>query len=157
MGLFSREPKKPETVDTSLPDGAWFAESERLFKSRIGGFYGSPDTMAEGGREYYGFGDFGTAMLFYAKSIDMLHTAYGFSRMQDRQPSPADASIVDGFVSALGASLSTHPKAPVGSALLEVEARLHDIAGECERLGLPSGLYRNAQAELRRYQSQLSP
>jgi len=155
MGLFSRESKKPQMVDPSLADNEWLAASERLFKDRIDEFYGSPDSMAEGGGEHYGFNDFGTAMFFYAKSIDMLHTAYGFSRMQGRQPSPADASIVDGFVSALGASLSTHPAAPVGAVLLEVDARLHDIAGECERLGLPAGLYRNAQAEIHRYQSQL--
>ena len=143
-------------MDPSLADGEWLAASERLFKDRIDRFYGSPDSMANGGREHYGFGDFGTAMFFYAKSIDMLHTAYGFNHMQNRQPSPADASIIDGFVSALGASLSMHPNAPVSSMLLEMDTRLHEVAGECERLGLPADLYRNAQAEIRRYQSQLS-
>jgi hypothetical protein len=44
----------------------------------------------------------------------------------------------------------------MGPTLNEMDVRFRDIVGECERLGLPSGLYRNAQAEVHRYQSHLA-
>jgi hypothetical protein len=144
MGFLSRKAAKPEVADHSLSDPAWLGESRRIFESRIDGFYGSPETMAAGGREHYGCQDFGTAMLFYAKSIDMLHTAYGFSQMRARQPSPDDAAIVDGFSSSLGAALSLHPRAPVEECVREVTHRLRSISTECDRVGLPSGVYRSA-------------
>lgn len=140
MGLFSRGPK---TVDASLPDAEWLAASEALYKKRIPSFYGSPETMAAGGEEHYGVADFGTAMFFYAKSIDMLHSAYGFSQMAGRRPSPADLPIVDGFTSALGAALETHPAAPVSYCVREVTHRLRSISTECDRVGASSDLYRS--------------
>lgn len=130
------------SVDPGLLDGEWLAASEALFKRRIGGFYGSPETMARGGEEHYGLSDFGTAMFFYAKSIDMLHTAYGFAHMAQRQPSPADLAIVDGYTASLGVSLQLHPDAPVAACVREVTHRLRSISSECDRVGLPSDLYR---------------
>src|SRR5262249_26158061 len=109
----------------------------------IEAFYGSPETMARGGEEHYIVSDYGTAMFFYAKSIDMLHTAYGFSRMELRHPSPADEPIVDGFTVALALGLRSHPDAPVDDCVREVTHRLRSISSECDRVGLPSDLYRS--------------
>jgi hypothetical protein len=81
---------------------------------------------------------------FYAKSIDMLHSAYGFGAMAQRQPSPADMSIVDGYTASLGAGLRLHPDAPVRDCVREVTHRLRSISSECDRVGLPSNLYRAA-------------
>jgi hypothetical protein len=149
VGLFRRQDAGassplPAAVDPSLSDQAWLAASEQQFRERIEGFYGSPETMASGGREHYGNQDFGTAMFFFAKSIDMLHSAYGFGKMRDRQPSPADIGIVDGFVSSLGLSLQMHPNAEVDACVREVTHRLRSISTECDRAGLSSTLYRNA-------------
>src|SRR5690242_14379036 len=92
----SQTPVAP-AVDASLPDVEWFTASERVFRETIDSHYGTPETMATGGDLHYALGDFGVALLFYRKSIDMLHTAYGFSQMQSRSPSNADGPILDGF------------------------------------------------------------
>ena len=140
MGLFGRGLK---SVDASLPDGKWLATSRVLYESRIEGFYGSPETMASGGQEHYRISDYGTAMFFYAKSIDMLHTAYGYAQMAQRQPSAADLPIVDGYTASLALALRLHPEAPVADCVREVTHRLRSIASECDRVGLPPGVYRS--------------
>lgn len=119
------------------------AASEALFKRRIDAFYGSPETMARGGEEHYGLSDYGTAMFFYAKSIDILHTAYVVLQMAQRQPSAHDLPIVDGYTSSLALTLQLHPEAPVAACVREVTHRLRSISSECDRVGLPSDLYRS--------------
>lgn len=143
MSIFG-DRSRASTVDGNLPDGEWFLASRALYEKRIEGFYGTPETMASGGQEHYQHGDYGTAMLFYAKSIDMLHTAYGFAAMAQRQPSPADIAIVDGYTAALGVALRLHPDAPVDECVREVTHRLRSISSECDRVGVPSNLYRAA-------------
>jgi hypothetical protein len=141
VGLFGK--RSPKVVDGSLPDGRWLRESEEMFKASIEPYYGSPETMARGGDERRGLGDVGTALFFYAKSIDMLHTAYGFAGMERRRPSPADTAIIDGFTESLALVTSRHPEAPIADCVREVTHRLRSISTECERVGLPSDLYRN--------------
>jgi hypothetical protein len=68
---------------------------------------GSPESFAEAAKHCYGHGDFGQSLLFSAKAVDLLHTLYG--NLTERQPSTADAWIVDGFVSAAGAAHAMHP------------------------------------------------
>lgn len=153
MGLFKKrvvaaaEPDRAsfEPIDVSLPDGQWLTASEQAFKDRVEPYYGTPETMAEGGREHYGRADFGVALFFYRKAVDMLHTAYGYSNMESRQPSPADAWIVDGFCNSLGASVQAHPQAPVAEVAGEMVGRLGAIAADCDRVGIPAKLYRDAQ------------
>jgi len=111
-------------------------------------YYGSPETMAEGGRLCYGYGDFGTALFFFQKSIDMLHTNYLFNQMRSRQPSAADAWIVDGYTSSLGAGLAMHTAAPIDDSVREVTHQLRTIATACEQVGLPSELYRGALRQI---------
>jgi len=129
-------------VDGSLDDTSWYAASVAEYQRTLDSHYGSPETMAGGGFKAAAVGDSGVAMQFFRKSIDMLHTAYGFDQMRLRRPSQADAEIVDGFCSALEASLGEHPGAPVDEAVREVTHRLRTIATMCEGAGAPSGLYR---------------
>jgi hypothetical protein len=138
----------PETIDPALPDGAWLSQSEALFDRTVGGHYGSPDTLAGGGVRNYEVGNFGTAMFFFQKSIDLMHTNYGFGGMSRRKPSQEDASIIDGFLTSLEASLRQHPQADVSASVRQVTHRLRSIAGECEQKGMPSGLYRQALERL---------
>lgn len=133
-----------EPIDTSLPDDEWLARSEARYAQMLDHFRGNCETIAQGGRVHYGYGDFGTALFFYQKSVDVLHTNYVILQMRSRQPSPADKWIVDGYTSALGASLQLHPVAPVASSVREVTHRLRTIATACEQVGLPSQLYRGA-------------
>lgn len=118
--------------------------SEEAFRAEIDVHYGSPETMAEGGSASFAEQRYGVAMLFYAKSIDMLHSAYGFEEMRSRQPSPSDLPIVDGFCRSLAATLAEHPDAPVAECVRETTHRLRSITVLCERVGLPAGLYRGA-------------
>jgi len=160
MRFFNRKKsKRPVTVqampedsiDHSLPDDEWLARSEERFRWMVENYYGSCDTIGRGGQERYGYGDFGTALFFYQKSIDVLHTNYLFGQMRNRQPSPDDAWIVDGYTRSLGASLAMHPAAPIDSSVREVTHRLRTIATACERVGLPSQLYREALQLMAQY------
>ena len=106
--------------------------------------WGSCETVANAGSERYNNQDFGTALFFFRKSIDMLHTNYLFLDMKNRQPSPSDAWIIDGFTNSLSASLSLHPGAPVDESVREVTHRLRTITSACTRVGAPPVLYQNA-------------
>ena len=139
----SQAPAAP-AVDPSLPDNEWLAASERVFRETIDSYYGTPDTMASGGEQRAALGDAGVALLFYRKSIDMLHTAYGFSQMQSRSPSRADDPIIGGFCTALEESLRQHPQAPAAETVREVTHRLRSISTTCQREGLDDSLYRAA-------------
>jgi hypothetical protein len=154
MSLFRSKAGRPMAavkVDPDLPDGAWWQASEEMYRERVEGFYGSPETIASGGEEHYLSGDFGTAVFFYAKAIDMLHTAYGFAEMARRQPSAADLTIVDGFCNSLGAAIDLHPAAPVDERVREVTHRLRSISSECDRVGLSSVLYRQGLGQIAAY------
>ena len=74
-----------------MPDGEWTSRSKAAYETTVDGYYGTPESMAEGGKENYGIANFGVALYFYQKSIDMLHTNYLFMEMRERQPSAADA------------------------------------------------------------------
>lgn len=153
MGFFSRRPAagQHQTVSSTLPDDEWLAASQQAYERAVGRYYGSPETMGRGGKERYANSDFGTALFFYGKSIDMLHTAYGFAAMEHRHPGPADAWLVDGFCSSLGAALSTHPNAPVDETVRAVTHRLRSIRTTCDRAGMSSKLYRDALDTIERY------
>lgn len=151
MGLFSRRP--PQPVDQSLAAAPWFSTSESVYKKEIETRYGSPETVAAGGVAALDRRDFAVALLFFGKSIDMLHTAYGFSHMQGRQPGPDDDRIISAFLTALDATLQLKPDAPVDEQVRESTHRLRSIAGECDRAGLDPRRYRNALDQM----AQLAP
>jgi len=160
MRFFNFKKRKPSTgpaaeaidpIDGSLPDDEWLARSKARFEQMVKNYYGSCETIGQGGKECYGYSDFGTALFFYQKSIDVLHSMYLFGQMRNRQPSPADAWIVNGYTSSLGASLAMHPAAPVNESVREVTHRLRTIASACEQVGLPSQLYREALKLMAQY------
>lgn len=150
MGLFSRSRSNHPAassltpIDHGVPDDEWLTASNRAYIAEIDQHYGTPETMATPGKDHYGHQNFGVALFFYAKSIDMLQTAYCFNQMRDRQPSPADTWIVDGFVNSLGASLAMHADAPVGEVTMETMNMLRSIAEECQRTGVSDQLYASA-------------
>lgn len=154
MPLFGRKSKTDISqrsevpIDNTLPDAEWLSESHSRFDRSVDGYYGSPETMAEGGKVNYGVANFGVALFFFQKSIDMLHTQYLFFEMRNRQPSPADAWIVDGYVNSLGAALSLHPTAPIAGSVREVTHRLRTISTACQRVGVPNQLYMGALSTL---------
>jgi hypothetical protein len=137
-------------VDGELPDGQWFDVCTRRYDDTWREYVGSPETFAEAGRLCYGNGEFGVALLFYQKAIDLLHSLYDWGRFERRQPSPADVAITDGYLNSLGATLSEHPAAPVDESVREVTHRLRTIATASAHAGINPQLYRNALDCLRR-------
>jgi hypothetical protein len=133
---------KVTPVDPSLPDDSWGQASAAAYETAVKNHYGSPETMAYGAEQHLQQGDFGTAVYLYCKSIDMLHTAYGFAGMERRRPSDADGPIIDGFCNALTASFGAHPEAGLDGPVREATHRLRSIASTCDGAGLSSGLYR---------------
>jgi hypothetical protein len=117
--------------------------SEAAYKREVPSYYGTPESMASGGLRHFASGDVGTAVFLSCKSIDMLHTAYGYLQMRERRPSQADEPIIDAFCAALSASLAAHPDAALDAPVREVTHRLRSISTTCEQQGLPSGIYRN--------------
>ncbi len=113
MGIFSRKganqakeaalpPQQfelPEPLPQDLPNDEWLGRSEARYKRLVESCWGSCETVAEGGKRSYETQDFGTALFFFQKSIDMLHSEYLFGKMQRRQPSAADVWIIEGYTS----------------------------------------------------------
>jgi hypothetical protein len=52
-----------EQVDGSLPDAAWLSKSKNLYEQTIDGYYGTPESMAEGGQVNYGIANFRSCSL----------------------------------------------------------------------------------------------
>lgn len=159
MGIFGRRrgggggergglPALLQPVDGSLPDAEWFAVSQRTYDATWRKHAGSPETFAVAGRDHYGNQNFAVAMLFFGKSIDLLHTLYTFSNMATRQPSAVDLGITSGFTTSLGASVALHPAAPVAEQVRETTHRLRTISSACRRVGTPADPYLNALQDI---------
>lgn len=103
-----------------------------------------PEKIAEVAKDLYGHQRFAEAMVQSERAIDLLHTLYLFENMRQRQPSPADAWIIDGYTSALGATLAMDGSADVAESVRTTTHRLRTILSAAERVGLPVNIYREA-------------
>ena len=128
MALFSRRREPAPPVADERPSG--------------------PEGWAEPGRELYGSQRFAEAIEPFRKAVDVLHSNYTFLNMERRQPSPADAWIVDGFVNAVGAARAAGQVDDVREVVREVTHRLRAIATATQRVGGSSQLYLEALARL---------
>lgn len=129
----------------------WWNDATQRYDEYWREFLGEPETFETGARWFYGSGEFGAALLLYQKAIDLLHTRYCFDVMRRRRPSAADLPIVDGYLNALGASLSLHPDAPVADSIAEATHRLEDIRAACKAAGLSTDPYRQGLLNLSPY------
>lgn len=135
-------------VDQGLPDTPWMSESRRAANALAAQLEASPENYAEAARVRYGHQNFGAAMVLYCKALDLIHTQYVVLNMQHRQPTPADAWIIEGFVSAAGASVAMHADAPVDDEVREATHRLRTIASMCQRVGVSPRLYHSGLDQL---------
>lgn len=94
-------------------------------------------------------GDPAAAVQFFRKSIDLLHTMYGYLGMDRRLPSERDAPILDGFVDALTEVRERRPGAPVDDVVREVTHRLRSIATATNASGLYAQPYLEALDAIR--------
>lgn len=132
-------------------DAAWWSHAQRQYEDHWRRFAGGPDTFADGAHGFYLSSEFGVAALMYQKAIDVLHTLYCISGLDQRQPSAKDMAITDGYLNSVGASLSLHPGAPMGDSVAEVAHRLEDVRVACKSAGLPVDPYRTALKRLAPY------
>ena len=129
-------------------DVVWWQEAERCAERQRQQTNGEPESLAELAKEQYNHQGFGCAALLFGRAIDRLHTLYCIDNFQNRQPSPADAWMVDGYSSAIGASHALYPRAPIDGSVREATHRLRTIASACERVGASGQLYLDALASL---------
>jgi hypothetical protein len=83
--------------------------------------------------------------------VDRLHDFYVYEQFRNRQPSPGDAWIVNGLVSALGVLRDQNPNADVADAVKEATHRLRTITTAVEGAGGNATLYRGGLDGLARY------
>lgn len=112
---------------------------------------GGPERRGEQARSSYGHANFADALGQYESAIEALHDLYLIENMRQRQPGPADAWIVDGYTSSLGAALSTNPNLDVTESVRTVTHRLRTIASKCRAVGSPEVLYMGALQQMATY------
>jgi hypothetical protein len=107
-----------------------------------------PERAAGAAAETLGIGDNGEALRLSVVAIDRLHDFYVFEQFRHRQPSPADAWIIDGLLKSLYMLRDQHPGADVREPVREVTHRLRTIATSTEAAGGNAILYRRALSAL---------
>ncbi len=103
-----------------------------------------PEEAAGAAKEAYLHGDFLEAFKCSVVAVDRLHDFYVFEQFRNRQPSPADAWIVNGLTSALGAARACDNRADVRENVRTATHRLRTIATAIEQAGGNSVLFRAA-------------
>lgn len=148
MGLFRRVNREPANYDDPLlDDAAWLGAGEARYDRLISNHYGSPDTIAAGGDQRIQQDDPASALFFYRKAIDTLHSIYvcGFNdtgpSSWSRQPSQRDQSIVQRFLTTLRTVRTQRPSAPVKTSVSEVTHRLRTISSKFKACGLDPAFY----------------
>lgn len=155
MGLFRRGRRGPVNYnDPLLDDGAWLGAGENRYTELVRNHYGSPDTIAAGGDQRTQLHDPASALFFYQKAIDTLHSIY-VCGLNDtgplswsRKPSGRDHTIVDRYLTSLQTVRSLRPAAPVKESVVEVTHRLRTISSKFKRYGLDSAPYMGRLATL---------
>jgi hypothetical protein len=109
-----------------------------------------PEKVGEAAKQAYGQHEWRASFDLYVKAIDKLHDFYVFEQFQNRQPSPGDAWIVQGMVSAVGVLRNVEPQADVTTGVREATHRLRTISSAVKAAGGNATLYEGALAELAR-------
>jgi len=148
MGLFRRAGREPVNYnDPLLDDSAWLWAGGSRYNEFVRNHYGSPDTIAAGGDQRAQLQDPASALFFYQKAIDTLHTIYvcGYNDTGPaswrRRPSGRDSTIVDCYLGTLRTVRSIRPAAPVEASVMEVTHRLRSISRQFKRYGLDPAPY----------------
>jgi hypothetical protein len=94
-----------------------------------------PEKAAQAAEVAYGHQEWRKALELYVKSVDRLHDFYVFEEFRNRQPSPADAWMVQGVSKSLGVIRELNPEADVSAPVREVTHRLRTICTAVEGAG----------------------
>lgn len=109
-----------------------------------------PEKAAQEAEAAYGRQEWTKALTLYVKSVDKLHDFYVFEEFRNRQPSPADAWMVQGVSKSLGVIKEIEPSADVMSLVLEACHRLSGICVAVEGAGGNPVLYKRTLDEIGR-------
>jgi hypothetical protein len=110
-----------------------------------------PEKAASAAKDAYNEHDWARSFELYVKAVDRLHDFYVFEQFRNRQPSPGDAWIVNGLVSALGVLRDQNPTADVSVGVKEATHRLRTISSALEAAGGNATLYRGGLDGLAQY------
>lgn len=138
MPLFRRRESRSTTDSSGL--GAPFSFDPK-----------GPDSIASHAQDLYGHQHFAEALEEFGRAVDLLQTLYVFEKMRQRQPSAADTWIIDGYTSALGATLAVNAQADVTESVRTTTHRLRTISTAAQRVGAPAQLYLDGLDLMRQY------
>ncbi|WP_328644122.1 hypothetical protein OHS58_24510 [Amycolatopsis sp. NBC_00348] len=144
-GRVSRAPRATFEIE---PSSTWLAEGEQRFADDVGAHYGSPESIAAGGMLALEHDDIASALFFFQKAVDLLHTTYVNSQMRNRAPGRRDGAVLDLYVRTLRNVRKVAPDADVGASVREVTHRLRTITTACQDAGVDPSLYLEALADL---------
>ena len=109
-----------------------------------------PDAKAVEAKDLYGHQSFAASLEKYNEAIDKLHTMYVIGGNRYRTPSSDDDPILNGFVSALGASLAMNSREPIDQAVAQACGYLRQIEELCIASGIDGRRYAVAIADIDR-------
>ncbi len=135
------------------PEDLARAEAERVVAQRRDMFNldpVGPETTARAADGARRIGQPDEAFTLSVKAIDRLHDLYGFDHFSQRQPSSADAPLVDLVTETLADLVAANPDAEIRDRVREVTHRLRSIATSTEEIRGNAASYRAGLDELAR-------
>jgi hypothetical protein len=109
-----------------------------------------PEKAGEAAESAYGHHEWIQALELFVKAVDRLHDFYVYEQFRNRQPSPADAWLVQGVTKSLGVMREVRPEADVTDLVREATHRLRTISTAVANAGGEPVLYRRALDEMAR-------
>ena len=106
-----------------------------------------PEKASTAGKQAYGEQDWPRALELYVTALDRLHDFYVFEQFRNRQPSPKDAWIVEGYIAALGVTRDQRPEFDVGQLVRTATHRLRTIISASKGAGVNPVLFERALSE----------
>lgn len=129
----------PQTSLSAAPAGVFDFDPE------------GPEKAGHAGQESYGRQDWPAALQHFVTAVDRLHDFYAFEQFMNRQPSPRDAWLVNGLVSALGVTRNQRQDVDVTELVRTATHRLRTITTAVEGAGADATLYRRGLDGIAQY------
>ena len=137
----------PDYHDSNMSDREWLGAGRSRYEQLVSRHYGSPDTIAAGGDQRLAARDPASALYFYTKAIDTLHSIYVCTlgepgpQSWSRQPSARDVTILDRYLDCLRQVKSIRPNASPADSVQEVTHRMRTISTVLKKYGLDASPY----------------
>lgn len=93
-------------------------------------------------------GDWLSALQHYVVAVDRLHDFYCYENFRNRQPSPADAWLVDGLTHSLGVTRQMLPNADISEPVRTATHRLRTMMTASQSVGANHIIFKRALVRL---------